>query len=544
MMPKTCVTSCRKTSAASANRRARRTAALGLALVPILAATLRAVPSDEFAQLPITTEAAGVNHALLVDVDGDGDLDVVFESPDGVAWSENIDGTGDFGAPIEVATTHCSFCYGPVMGDLDGDGDADLIAMRYDAIATSYQVSWYENLGSGVAFGPPTDLVETFEFSTRFELLDMDGDGDLDVICSPFAYYSAVQFVTIENQGGGTFAAPVQLPPLPADDFVTVHQIRPADVDGDGDVDLVLSYEQAPASISLFSEATRWLENRNGMGGFLAADVISFEAPFGAIQDVIAVGDIDGDGDADVVAGHTFGTAPARWYPQTTTGEFGAPVPLVSGGPFRAIEVADMDGDGDVDVITTKDVDSGLAPPVWHENLTGNGDFAAAVPLSSSGVFTDTIALGDADGDGDVDVVGAAQTAGAVYWYRNPTASPFWSALGVGTAGSQGLPTLNAQGALTEDALVTVTVCDAPALASAFMVLGTSALQAPFKGGVMVPQPELILGGQTDASGQLSIGGLWVETPAGIPVIVQSWIVDGGGPAGYSATVGLMGTTE
>ena len=93
-------------------------------------------------------------------------------------------------------------------------------------------------------------------------------------------------------------------------------------------------------------------------------------------------------------------------------------------------------------------------------------------------------------------------------------------------------------------------VMENPPLASYFLALvglliGLSALFAPFKGGVLVPNPSIMIFGlPTGPAGVLPLTAHW---PAGLPasftLYFQHWILDPGGPAGLAASNGLSGTT-
>jgi hypothetical protein len=75
-------------------------------------------------------------------------------------------------------------------------------------------------------------------------------------------------------------------------------------------------------------------------------------------------------------------------------------------------------------------------------------------------------------------------------------------------------------------------------------VVGVSPLDAPFKGGVMVPSPDLLFVLTTDFFGASSFGGLWpAGVPSGFTTYFQWWIQDPGGPKGFAASNALAGTT-
>ena len=81
-----------------------------------------------------------------------------------------------------------------------------------------------------------------------------------------------------------------------------------------------------------------------------------------------------------------------------------------------------------------------------------------------------------------------------------------------------------------------------PAAAATSLVLGADAAFAPLQGGVLVPSPDVVVGGLvTDAAGGLALSGHWPPGMApGTALVLQAWFVDGTGSA---ATTGLRGTT-
>ena len=118
-----------------------------------------------------------------------------------------------------------------------------------------------------------------------------------------------------------------------------------------------------------------------------------------------------------------------------------------------------------------------------------------------------------------------------------------WSDLGQGLAGTHGLPVLVGSGDLSAGSTVTITLSNALENATAGFVLGLSALNAPFKGGTMVPNPDFIIPGlTTTGTGSLTLSSTW---PAGVPpgflTYFQEWIVDPAAPKGFSASNGLSG---
>lgn len=121
-----------------------------------------------------------------------------------------------------------------------------------------------------------------------------------------------------------------------------------------------------------------------------------------------------------------------------------------------------------------------------------------------------------------------------------------WVDLGHGLAGANGVPLLTPSGVLVPGTSFSMEVSDARAVTFAWWILGLSAVELPFKGGVLVPSPDLIAGPfVTGFGGQLTLSG---SSPSGVPpgveVATQFWIEDQAGPAGWAATNGVVGTTQ
>jgi len=120
-----------------------------------------------------------------------------------------------------------------------------------------------------------------------------------------------------------------------------------------------------------------------------------------------------------------------------------------------------------------------------------------------------------------------------------------WSPLGAGLAGTQGVPQLAGTGSLVADEPVSVTIAHGKPGAVAVLVVGLSALSAPFKGGTLVPHPDLLLAGLLlDSGGSLVLNGAWSpQVPGGASVFFQAWIPDAVAIKGFAASNGLQATT-
>ncbi|MCA9169652.1 MAG: VCBS repeat-containing protein [Planctomycetales bacterium] len=266
-------------------------------------------------QQVVTDQAIRAMSVTSADLDHDGDLDILAASAgdDALAWYENLDGSGTFGdrkliATPDLALSHANFASA---ADLDGDGDLDVLANSYGSHDST--VSWYENLDGQGTFGPRQQLMTGLFRHGRPRIdtvlaADLDSDGDLDVVTADeFNHYTFWN----ENLGGhGAFAAPQPIGPFTE---LTGGSFEIVDMDADGDLDLLSASDHE--GIIAWHE-NRLIGDSNDDGIFDAADLILvFQA--GEYLDGIAgnstfaEGDWNLDGDftsADIVLAFQAGT--------------------------------------------------------------------------------------------------------------------------------------------------------------------------------------------------------------------------------------------
>jgi hypothetical protein len=121
-----------------------------------------------------------------------------------------------------------------------------------------------------------------------------------------------------------------------------------------------------------------------------------------------------------------------------------------------------------------------------------------------------------------------------------------WADLGLALAGATGDPVLSGAGPLTGSTSLVIVLANALPLTSVNLVLGFSNLNLPFKGGVLVPSPDILFFGlPVDQNGTFALSDTWpAGIPAGLPSYFQYWISDPVGPKGFSTSNGLSGTSQ
>ncbi len=229
---------------------------------------------------------------------------------------------------------------------------------------------------------------------TATALADVDGDGDLDALTATRSGRNLLYL----NDGTGTFTNATNR--MPADSHDS-RGVVAADFDGDGDVDAV--FGNTGTFFGLDAQTRLYLND--GTGTF--TDATQGRMPQDSDSTTsLAAGDVDGDGDVDVVVGNEhFGqVAQNRLYLNDGSGVFrdatATSMPPVNLRTF-SVALGDADGDGDLDLFTG----NSNRPNRFYRN-DGAGVFAeVASSFSMRSESTASVQLGDVDGDGDLDAL-------------------------------------------------------------------------------------------------------------------------------------------
>ena len=300
--------------------------------------------------------------------------------------------------------------------DLDGDGDTDFIRIASDGVRPSagpepfeldIEATSFLNDGGGAFAAEPTvtSTLPAGSDDAAFRVIgagDLDGDGDLDLVSTGLVSTGPDQFTvqTLRNEGGGAFS-PLQglmdEPDIADKAFV-------ADLNGDlaADLAIVPGFPEVSGGIYLNVDDGTGRQTYAGQ----AFDV-SPESAFGA-----SLLDLDGDGDLDGLYSQSGEGAGIRTFINDGTGRAAAgdtPSFIVNGDGGDLIGVAlggNFDGDAAIEVIAAgaagDELQTGLRVLEVVETPTGSEFALQSFDPAFSGV---TVASGDFDGDGDLDLL-------------------------------------------------------------------------------------------------------------------------------------------
>ncbi|OUJ74711.1 hypothetical protein BXP70_08080 [Hymenobacter crusticola] len=271
------------------------------------------------------------------------------------------------------------------VGDVDGDGDLDLLVAEGANNAVSVRL----NDGTGHFAG--SQRVAVGDYPNSVVLGDVDGDGDLDLLTTNYA--SGTVSVCLNN-GAGTFSSTGQA--VYVKDNLTA--IALGDVDGDADLDLLVANG---ASANVTSTVSVLLND--GRGFFSRKQDVAV----GNYPASLAVGDIDADGDLDLLVGNQVSNSVSVRF-NDGLGLFSGTQELAENVPYR-VQLSDVDGDGDLDLLTAN-IQEGHV----HVRLnTGGGNFDEG-QVVAVGAYPNSLVLGDIDGDGDLDLLTASNSMSTV----------------------------------------------------------------------------------------------------------------------------------
>lgn len=328
------------------------------------------------------------------DIDNDGDLDIVSGSRTGEVYVYKNSASGSVWTTVTAFTSTLQIT-SVAIGDIDNDGDRDIVL---GVSGSGASVLWLDNTaGDGSAWSSNVVITSGSGVSAHsVAVSDFDRDGDLDIVSGR----NDGNILVHSNAGNGA-----------AWNHTLVHSAGGAirslavgAIDGDIDIDI--------ASVG-DDQRVRWHSNPAIGGGGWSTVTVAY--PQISLWSV-AIGDINGSGDNDIVVGGGWkGTSPQGypiyWYDNTAGDGSTWTTQTVGWGPGQnnSAAVADIDDDGDLDVIYA----SG-SQVSWNENASGDGLVWAGHAISSPGGTVYGVRAADIDADGYTDVVSGSGTWGSV----------------------------------------------------------------------------------------------------------------------------------
>ncbi len=402
-----------------------------------------ALPPTESSGSPdfIGPELNHLSYPSLGDVDGDGDLDVMSGEINGTFYYLNNFGSStsflfqalvNSGNPLNGQDVGSNAA--PAFGDLDSDGDLDLVSGDSTG-AFSFFENFVPQTPSALELtggANPLNGQDVGSFSST-ALGDLDGDGDRDLVAGvgglgsedgTFAYFENTRSAKSPAFAARTGTAN----PLDGQDAGSSSRPALGDLDGDGDLDLIAGEHYGALSYfeNTGSATSPIFVPRTGTANPLDGEDVEVAAP--------SLGDLDGDGDLDLVVGEFNGIF--DYY--ENTGDAASPVFVARTGAANPLNgkdvglhskpvVGDFDGDGDLDLLSGE-----LEGAFFYFRNTGSATSPAFVQLVGTGPLGgedvgqgSTPTAGDLDGDGDLDVV-ASETDGTFHTYYLPEPARGW----------------------------------------------------------------------------------------------------------------------
>jgi hypothetical protein len=363
-----------------------------------LAFPLFDAPLDQFLNL-------GPSDIQAIDVDGDGLLDVVacneLTGP-GTIMVYRGRGNGDFALPfVQQVRSGNTSPSSIALGDLDEDGSLDLIVTEAGVSAATIY------LGDGAGAFVPGSTVTTGLGPQSARLARLDGDAHLDFLCVN-ARSGNLTFRRGDGLGGLGPRITIDVPAGPAAGPVDAAL---ADLDGDGDLDLVVAND----AIGTLSVA-----RNDGAGNFAfeAADL-----PVGSSPRAVLAMDLNGDSRFDLACANLAdGTVSVilalpdgTWGPATTFA-------VGSGGPPSrpaALAAGDVDGDGHVDLVSANETTDTVSV------LAGDGRGGFGPPATYAvGDRPVALAVADFTGDGRPEIVAANRDSSTFSLLLNRAGTP------------------------------------------------------------------------------------------------------------------------
>ncbi|MFA4907281.1 MAG: FG-GAP-like repeat-containing protein, partial [archaeon] len=340
----------------------------------------------------------GVDYSSVVwgDYDNDGDLDILLTGYTGSTYVSKIyrnNGNNSFTEQTGISLTgvvHSSVAW----GDYDNDGDLDILLTGYTS-SGSFVSKIYRNNGNN-SFTEQTGISLTGVDYSSVAWGDYDNDGDLDILLTGRDSNSNNISKICRNNGNNSFTEQTGI----SLKGVYVSSVAWGDYDNDGDLDILLTGRDSN------SNNISKIYRNNGSNSFTEQTEIGVT---GVCQSSVAWGDYDNDGDLDILLTgiQSYGTNTSKIYRNNGDNSFTEQtgISLIRVG-FSSAAWGDYDNDGDLDILLTGSSSSDTGPYVSKIYINnGDNSFTEQTGIGLTGVDLSSVAWGDYDNDGDLDIL-------------------------------------------------------------------------------------------------------------------------------------------
>jgi hypothetical protein len=301
-------------------------------------------------------------------------------------------GDGTFKTPVLYGGTGPQWINSIVITDINGDKKNDLVVSSYTSSAV------WTMLGNGKGGFAAGESFATDGYPNNVVVADFNGDKKLDFVVGGEGYSAGNTMTMGLGNGDGTFRSSQSYGYSWSG---TVAQIATADLNGDGNLDIVEAGGGTGVGI------TSMLGSSHGVFGAPISTAVGCGQASGGGVSSIALGDVTGDGKVDVVATMTNsgdGGCPNNEVAVLAglgTGKFKAPVYYSTGATVQSYSVtlADFNGDGKLDIVVSN-ADGSISVLLNK----GKGVYGAAIVTAGASGYAASIVVGDFNKDGNIDV--------------------------------------------------------------------------------------------------------------------------------------------